>query len=88
MGVTAINLGTGNGQSVLQLVSAFEHQNKKHIPYEIVERRAGDIAACYANAERAKILLGWKAELDVDAMVKDTWRWQSNNPDGYSFQFN
>ncbi len=83
-GVTAINLGTGNGQSVLQLVKAFEKQNKKQIPYDIVERRAGDVASCYANAERAQSLLGWKAELDVNAMVKDTWRWQSNNPDGYS----
>jgi len=82
-GVTAINLGTGKGQSVLQLVKAFEQQNQKQIPYEIVERRAGDIAACYANAERAKKLLDWEAALDINAMVKDTWRWQSNNPEGY-----
>ncbi len=82
-GVTAINLGTGNGKSVLQLVKAFEQQNNKQIPYEIVGRRAGDVAACFASAERAQSILGWKAELDVNAMVKDTWRWQSNNPDGY-----
>jgi UDP-glucose 4-epimerase len=82
-GVTAINLGTGNGQSVLQLVKAFERQNSIEIPYEIVERRAGDIAACYANADLAKELLGWQAELDVNAMVGDAWNWQKNNPDGY-----
>ncbi len=82
-GVTAINLGTGNGQSVLQLVKTFEQQNNKQIPYKIVERRTGDVAACYANAERAQSLLGWKAELDVYDMVGDTWRWQRNNPDGY-----
>lgn len=82
-GVTAINLGTGNGQSVLQLVKAFERQNSIQIPYDIVGRRAGDIAACYANADLAKELLGWQAELDVDAMVSDAWNWQKNNPDGY-----
>jgi UDP-glucose 4-epimerase len=82
-GVTPVNLGTGNGQSVLQLVKAFEQQNKIEIPYNIVERRAGDIAACYANAGLAKELLGWQAELDVNAMVGGAWNWQKNNPDGY-----
>lgn len=82
-GVNAINLGTGNGLSVLQLVKAFEQQNNKPVPFNIAPRRPGDIAACYADANKAKKLLGWQAELDVNAMVKDTWNWQSNNPNGY-----
>ncbi len=82
-GVTAINLGTGNGLSVLQLVKAFEQQNNKPVPYSVAPRRAGDIAACYADATKAKQLLNWQAELDVNAMVSDTWNWQSNNPNGY-----
>jgi UDP-glucose 4-epimerase len=82
-GVQAINLGTGNGQSVLQLVKAFEQENKIKIPYEISARRPGDVAACYADAGKAKALLDWQAELDVNAMVKDSWHWQSNNPNGY-----
>ena len=82
-GVQAINLGTGNGQSVLELLNAFEKENKIKIPYSIVGRRPGDVAACYANADKAKTLLGWKAELDVNQMVKDSWRWQSENPNGY-----
>jgi UDP-glucose 4-epimerase len=82
-GVQAINLGTGNGLSVLQLVKAFEHENQKSIPYQTVDRRAGDIAACYANASKALDILGWQAELDVNAMVKDSWHWQSKNPNGY-----
>lgn len=82
-GVNAINLGTGNGLSVLQLVKAFEQQNNRSIAYNIAPRRQGDIAACYADASKAKQLLDWQAELDVDAMVKDSWFWQSNNPNGY-----
>ena len=82
-GVSAINLGTGDGLSVLQLVKAFEEQNEKSVPYKIVERRPGDVAACYANATKAKDLLGWHAELDVNVMVKDSWHWQSKNPNGY-----
>ena len=83
VGVNAINLGTGNGLSVLQLVKAFEQQNKKPVPFSIVERRPGDVAACYADASKAKRLLSWQAELDVNAMVKDSWHWQSSNPNGY-----
>ena len=83
VGVNAINLGTGNGLSVLQLVKAFEQQNKKTVPFSIVERRPGDVAACYADASKAKRLLSWQAELDVNAMVKDSWHWQSSNPNGY-----
>ena len=82
-GVNAINLGTGNGQSVLQLVTAFEKENSQQVPYKIVVRRPGDVAACYANADKAKELLNWQAELDVNAMVKDSWHWQSKNPNGY-----
>lgn len=82
-GVNAINLGTGNGLSVLQLVKAFEQQNNKSIPFNIAPRRQGDIAACYADASKAKQLLNWQAELNVNAMVKDTWFWQDNNPNGY-----
>lgn len=82
-GVQAINLGTGNGQSVLELVKAFEQENNKEIPFEIVARRPGDVASCYANADRAKQVLNWQAQLDVNAMVKDSWYWQSNNPNGY-----
>lgn len=83
VGVNAINLGTGNGLSVLQLVKAFEQQNKKTVPFNIVERRPGDVGACYADASKAKRLLSWQAELDVNAMVKDSWHWQSSNPNGY-----
>ena len=82
-GVNAINLGTGNGLSVLELVKAFEEQNEKPVPYKLVERRLGDVAACYADATKAKDLLDWQAELDVNAMVKDSWHWQSKNPNGY-----
>lgn len=82
-GVNAINLGTGDGLSVLQLVKAFEEQNEKPVPYKIVERRPGDVAACYADATKAKDFLDWQAELDVNAMVKDSWHWQSKNPNGY-----
>lgn len=82
-GVQAINLGTGNGQSVLQLVKAFEQQNKIDVPYGISARRPGDVAVCYADANKAKKLLNWQALLDVNAMVKDSWHWQSNNPNGY-----
>ena len=82
-GVTAINLGTGQGYSVLEMVTAFEKQNNVSVAYELVSRREGDVAACYANANKAAELLGWQAELDADRMVKDSWNWQINNPDGY-----
>ncbi|MBP3647665.1 MAG: UDP-glucose 4-epimerase GalE [Clostridia bacterium] len=82
-GCEVFNLGTGNGTSVLGLVKAFENVNNIDIPYEIVDRRPGDIATCYANAEKAKEKLGWVAEKNVDDMCRDAWRWQSNNPNGY-----
>ena len=76
-GVDVYNLGTGNGYSVLQLLKAFEKAANKTIPYEIVERRSGDIAACYADPSKAKAELGWQATRGVDEMCEDVWRWQS-----------
>jgi UDP-glucose 4-epimerase len=82
-GVSAYNLGTGRGYSVLDMVQAFERMNGVPVPYQVVERRSGDIAACYADPGRAERELGWRAELGIDDMVRDTWRWQSANPAGY-----
>ena len=79
----AINLGTGNGCSVLQLREAFEKASGISIPYEIVGRRPGDPDEVYANADKAKKLLGWEATKTIDDMCRDTWRWQKNNPNGY-----
>lgn len=83
MGFEAINLGTGKGTSVLELVNAFEQTTGQPVPYQIAPRRAGDIASCYASSDKARQLLGWQAALDIDAMCADTWRWQSQNPQGY-----
>lgn len=83
-GCVAINLGTGAGNSVLEMVQAFEQASGKPVPYQIVARRDGDIAACYADASLAASLLGWRAERDLAAMCTDTWRWQMNNPNGYT----
>ena len=77
------NLGTGIGYSVLDLVKAFEQENGVTIPYTIKPRRAGDIATCYSDASKAKEVLGWGAEKDLHDMVRDSWRWQSTNPNGY-----
>ncbi|EXJ13619.1 UDP-glucose 4-epimerase GalE [Imhoffiella purpurea] len=82
-GVMVHNLGTGRGYSVLEMVAAFERASGHDIPYRIVERRPGDIAMCYADPARARDELGWSAEYGIDAMVADTWRWQSMNPGGY-----
>ncbi|AKG08900.1 UDP-glucose 4-epimerase [Moraxella bovoculi] len=82
-GFEPINLGTGNGTSVLQLVNAFVHTTGQSVPYVIASRRAGDIATCYASSDKAKNLLGWTAEYDIERMCVDTWRWQSQNPRGY-----
>ncbi len=78
-----INLGTGQGHSVLELVRAFEKVSFKTIPYRITDRRPGDIAVCYADPTLAANLLGWKAQRSLDEICTDTWRWQSRNPDGY-----
>ena len=82
-GCEAINLGTGNGCSVLQLREAFEKASGIKIPYEIVGRRPGDPDEVYANADKAKKLLGWEATKTIDDMCRDTWRWQKKNPNGY-----
>ena len=82
--VEAINLGTGNGYSVLQVVEAFGKACGHPIPYEIKPRREGDIATCYCDPEKAKNDLGWTAKYGVDEMCQDTWRWQSGNPNGYA----
>jgi len=82
-GVVTYNLGTGRGYSVLEMVRAFEQASGRPVPYEIVERRPGDIAACYADPTLAREELGWSAELGIEEMVRDTWRWQSRNPEGY-----
>lgn len=81
--VLIINLGTGNGYSVLDVVKAFEKASGKKIPYIIVDRRLGDIATCYADPTFAKEKLAWKAEYELDEMCEDTWRWQRMHPDGY-----
>lgn len=78
-GVETINLGTGCGYSVLDVVKTFEAVNKIEIPYVIAPRRAGDIAECYANPEKAEQLLGWKAERSLEEMCKDAWRWEKRN---------
>ncbi|MDN3447550.1 UDP-glucose 4-epimerase GalE [Psychrobacter sp. APC 3281] len=83
VGFLPINLGTGKGTSVLELVSAFSDVSGQTIPYQFIDRRAGDIASCYARADKAKTLLGWQAELSIADMCQDTWRWQSMNPNGY-----
>lgn len=82
-GVSICNLGTGNGYSVLDMVKAFSKACGKEIPYEIKPRRAGDIATCYCDATKAKNELHWVAERGLDEMCEDSWRWQSQNPDGY-----
>lgn len=79
----AINLGTGTGTSVLDLVKAFRHVSNQEIPYDIVDRRPGDVAASYADPARASETLGWKATRTLREMCADTWNWQTKNPDGY-----
>jgi UDP-glucose 4-epimerase len=81
--VMTVNLGTGRGYSVLELVEAFERVNGVKVPRRIVDRRAGDIAVCYADASLARTLFGWQATRGIEEMCRDAWRWQSMNPDGY-----
>lgn len=78
-----VNLGTGNGYSVLDVVNAFAKASAKNIPYEVLPRRAGDVAINYADASEAGRLLGWQAKRNLDEMCADTWRWQSSNPNGF-----
>lgn len=82
-GINAYNLGTGQGHSVLELVSAFESVTGLKIPYEITSPRNGDAAICFADPEKARQELGWNAEKGIEEMCEDSWRWQFNNPDGY-----
>ena len=83
-GVRIYNLGTGNGYSVLDMIHAFEKACGKKLPYKICPRRPGDIAACYANADKAKRELGWTATRGIDEMCASMWKWQTLNPDGYA----
>lgn len=83
VGFCPVNLGTGHGTSVLELVDTFVATTGQAVPYTIIDRRAGDVAACYASSDKAYELFGWKAQLDIERMCADTWRWQSGNPDGY-----
>ena len=82
-GIVIYNLGTGKGYSVLEMVSTFAKVNDQEIPYDIVGRRPGDIAACYADPTKALEELGWKAKFGLREMCEDTWRWQKQNPKGY-----
>lgn len=83
-GATPINLGTGQGHSVLEVVAAFERASGHPVPYRIAPRRAGDVAACYADPSCAQKILGWSAIHGLDTMCQDVWRWQSANPLGYN----
>jgi UDP-glucose 4-epimerase len=83
-GLLTVNLGTGRGQTVLEVRAAFEKASGRKVPYVVVDRRPGDVAACWADVRRAEELLGWKARRDLAAMCIDAWRWQSGNPAGYA----
>ncbi|MFC4233733.1 UDP-glucose 4-epimerase GalE [Thalassospira xianhensis] len=83
-GINIWNLGTGKGFSVLQMVQAFEQDSGKKVPYTIAPRRAGDIAECWVDPTKAWNELGWQSEYNLDRMMIDTWRWQSQNPDGFN----
>ncbi|CEG29086.1 UDP-glucose 4-epimerase GalE [Bacillus sp. B-jedd] len=82
-GIEAFNLGTGTGYSVLDLVNAFKEASSCEIPYEITDRRPGDIGTCYANPDKAEKILGWKAEKNLTQMCVDSWKWQKENPNGF-----
>ena len=83
-GASIYNLGTGNGTSVLEIIKAFSKACERDLPYEIKPRRAGDIATCYADCSKAERELGWRAELSIEQACADSWRWQSQNPNGFS----
>ena len=82
-GLVVYNLGTGMGNSVLEVVKAFDKAVGTPIPYKIAPRRPGDIAACYADPSKAKAELGFVAKYNIDDMARDAWNWQKKNPDGY-----
>jgi UDP-glucose 4-epimerase len=81
--VLTVNLGTGRGYSVLELIETFERVNGVPVPRRFVERRPGDVAVCYADATLARDVLGWQARRGIESMCRDAWRWQSMNPDGF-----
>jgi UDP-glucose 4-epimerase len=83
-GSLTVNLGTGRGHSVLEVVRAYAAASGRDVPYTVVPRRPGDIAACYADPALARQLLGWSARLDLQRMCEDSWRWQSMNPNGFT----
>jgi len=83
-GAVAYNLGTGRGYSVLEMIAAFERASGRSVPYQLVARRPGDIASCYADVALAQEQLGWSASRDIAEMCADSWRWQEKNPQGYS----
>ena len=83
-GAHVYNLGTGTGTSVLEIITAFGHAANMNIPYEIVARRDGDVAASYASPDKAARELNWQAEKTIQDAVADSWRWQSQNPSGYN----
>ena len=82
-GIQAVNLGTGRGTSVLELIHTFEKATGVHVPYRITQRRAGDLPAFYANSEKAARLLGWHAEKTLSDMCRDAWRWQQNQKENF-----
>ena len=83
VGVHTFNLGRGKGVSVLELVKAFEKASGQKVPYQLVDRRAGDVATTYCDPSRANEVMGWKAKYSVEEMCADAWRWQSKNPKGF-----
>jgi len=85
VGCQAVNLGTGKGVSVLELVESMSEASGRKIPYVFADRRPGDVASCYCDPRKAENLLGgWRAELGIEEMCRDTWKWQSSNPEGYT----
>lgn len=82
-GMHTYNLGTGQGHSVLEIIQRFRAVSNQKIPYEVAPRRPGDIATCYANADKARRELGWQCQYDLEAMIEHTWQWQQSNPNGY-----
>ena len=81
--ILTLNLGSGRGQSVIDMIKAFEKASSKKIPYEIIDRRPGDIPASYTDTTFAEKILGWKPKYDENKICEDAWRWQQNNPSGY-----
>ena len=83
-GVEAFNLGTGQGVSVMEIIDSFQVATGQQVPYQVAERRAGDLPAFWANPEKANRVLGWQAKYSLSEMMEDAWRWQMQNPNGYN----